>query len=564
MIVLRARERSSGDFAAWRVEGWALSAAALGAMAWAGHAAAVEPLGAASLAGDVVHLVAAGTWLGALLPLALLLRAAASESGADARPYAVLAIRRFSALALVLMVTIGATGLWNAWVQVGGVPALIGTRYGWLLLAKIALLVPVLLLAAANRQSLPALSGDGDTVGRPAMARLSRFLRCELGLALAIVLVTAALSVSIPGAHDSPRWPLTYRLSYDAVAAIPGVKARLFIGSQLAFLGILVAIVGWLLRGLRIPLVGGGALALAAGLWIALPPLAVDAYPTTYVRSPVPYQAASITRGLGLYGANCAVCHGSSGKGDGPGGAGLVRRPADLTAPHTGQHTAGDLFWWITHGITAAGMPPFASALVPDDRWDVINFLRALSAGDQARGLAGPVEQERPWLVAPDFSFAVGPTPPRSLRDLRGRWMVLVVLFSMPESAPRIAQLAAAYPEIEFAGAEVLAVPINGESRIITRLGGKPAILFPVATEGAGDIVPAYSLFSRTPGSSQDLSAMRPPRHAEFLIDRQGYIRGRWLAGDKGPGWIDPKALLAHIRILDREAPSALPDEHVH
>ncbi len=563
LLVLGARERSSADFAAWRIEAWLLSAATLGAMAWAGHAAAVEPLGAVALASDAIHLVAAGTWLGALLPLASLLRAASSPSGADARPYAVLAIRRFSALALVLMIAIAATGLWNAWVQVGGVPALIGTRYGALLLAKVALLLPVLALALASRRALPALSGDGATVGRPAMARLSRFVGYELGLALGIVAVTAALSISVPGAHDSPRWPLSYRLSYDAVAAIPGVKARLFIGSQLAFLGVLVGIVGWLLRGLRIPLIGGGALSLAAGLWIAIPPLAVDAYPTTYVRSPVPYQAASITRGLGLYASNCAVCHGASGKGDGPGGAGLARPPADLTAPHTGQHTAGDLFWWITHGIPPSGMPPFAASLGPDERWDVINFLRALSAGDQARGLAGPVERERPWLVAPDFSFAVGPAPPRSLRDFRGRWMVLVVLFSLPESAPRMAQLAAAYPEIEFSGTEVVAIPVNGESRIITRLGGRPVILYPVATEGAAEIVPTYALFSRTPGSSQDLLAVSPPRHAEFLIDRQGYIRGRWVSGE-GAGWIDPKDLLAQLRLLDREAPSALPDEHVH
>ena len=39
------------------------------------------------------------------------------------------------------------------------------------------------------------------------------------------------------------------------------------------------------------------------------------------------------------------------------------RVPADLTAAHTGQHTAGDLYWWITHGIARSGMPPFGGAL---------------------------------------------------------------------------------------------------------------------------------------------------------------------------------------------------------
>ncbi len=35
--------------------------------------------------------------------------------------------------------------------------------------------------------------------------------------------------------------------------------------------------------------------------------------------------------GRALYEANCLTCHGASGKGDGPGAAGLTRRPADLT-----------------------------------------------------------------------------------------------------------------------------------------------------------------------------------------------------------------------------------------
>src|SRR3990172_7089860 len=63
---------------------------------------------------DVLHLVTAGAWLGSLLPLALLLRRAASEAGADARPYAVLAVRRFSRVALAAMLLIIASGLLNA------------------------------------------------------------------------------------------------------------------------------------------------------------------------------------------------------------------------------------------------------------------------------------------------------------------------------------------------------------------------------------------------------------------------------------------------------------------
>jgi putative copper export protein len=92
--LLRERSTSAADWLAWRAEGAAVGA---GAMAWAGHAAAVDPAArpGAALA-DAVQVIAAGVWAGALLPLAWLAAAASRENGADARPYAVLAVRRFS------------------------------------------------------------------------------------------------------------------------------------------------------------------------------------------------------------------------------------------------------------------------------------------------------------------------------------------------------------------------------------------------------------------------------------------------------------------------------------
>ena len=458
------------------------------------------------------------------------------------------------------MLLIALTGTWNTWVELGGVPALVGTRYGRLLLVKIALLGAVLGVAVVNRRRLlPALSGDGATVGRPAMARLSRFLTWELALGFLMVLIAAALSLTVPGIHDTVWWPFSYRLSYDAVAALPGTNARLLIGSQVAFVGLLALVVASMRRRHRDLMIGFGVVALVTGLWIALPPLAVDAYPTTYRRSPLPYEAQSIARGVTLYADRCALCHGRDGKGDGPGGAGLPRTPADLTAPHTAQHTAGDLFWWITHGIKTAGMPPFSETLDEDQRWDLINFLRALSAGEQAHRLTPVVERDGPRVVAPDFGYAVGPTPPQRLKDLRGRRVALVVLFTLPESRARMERLAETYRAIELSGGEIIAVPMSADPTIIGRLGAKPPIFFPVVTDGAAEIVATYLLFSRTADSPA------PPRHVEFLVDRQGYLRARWIPDSGGPGWSDVAALRAQIRALDQERLSAAPpSEHVH
>jgi putative copper export protein/mono/diheme cytochrome c family protein len=565
LLLLREREPSSADRIAFRGEAWLLAAVGAGAMAWAGHAAAVEPQGLAAALLDACHVIAAGAWFGALLPLAGLLRAASAESGADARPFAVLAVRGFSRVALALMLVVVGTGAANAWFQVGSVPALVGTRYGWLLLAKVALLIPVLVLARQNRRLLPRLSGDGATVGRPAMARLGRFVAGEAALALAILLVTTALSVSPPAVHDAIGWPFALRFSWEAAAQVPGGPARVLVGAQVAFVGVLALIVGLLLRPWRGLLCGAGGLALVAGLWVALPPVSVDAYPTTYRRSAVPYQAVSIANGAALYRAHCATCHGAAGRGDGPGGAGLPKPPADLTAPHAADHTAGDMFWWLTHGIPAGGMPPFGAALGEEERWDLINFIRALAAGERARQMTAVVQPSRPWLVAPDFTIAVGPAPPRGLKELRDRWMVHLVFFTLPASRPRLIQLAEAYNTLQATGTEVIAVPLDDGARIIRRLGGRPPLLYPVITDGAGEIATTYALLARGLGPRELSPRVVPPAHVEFLLDRQGYVRARWLPGAPGQGWETLQTLVDQILLLDKERPAGPPpDEHVH
>jgi putative copper resistance protein D len=558
------------DQAAFGIEAWLLALSALGALGWAGHAAAVEPWALAASLSHALHLAGAALWLGALPWLALLLRAGAREGGADSRPWAVIAARRVSRLALAVMIGLLATGLWNTWTHVGDFPSLVGTRYGLLLLGKLAVLALVLGLAAFNRRRLlPALSGPAAAVGRPAMARLARSVWGEWSLGLAMLALVAVLIGTPPGRHETPWWPLDWRLDYPVTIGLPGVRTRFLIGSQVALLGLLAMVVGLLLPRRRAAVAAAGAGVLVVGLWTALPPLAVDAYPTTYRRPAVTYQALSVARGRELFAAHCVRCHGAQGRGDGPDGVGLPRRPADLTAPHTNEHTAGDLFWWLTHGIPRGGMPGFAGALGEEERWDLINFLRALSAGTQARSLTPVVEPGRPRLVAPDFSFTVGPGPTLALKDFRGRRSVLLVFFDLPLSRERLDRLARAYQGLQGLGAEILAVPLDPAPGILARLGADPRILFPVITEGAAEIAATYDLFGQTlagPGMASESpgASTEGRRPVEWLVDRNGYLRARWIPGEPGPGWEDPAALVNELQQLAREAPAPPPDEHVH
>jgi putative copper resistance protein D len=244
------------------------------------------------------------------------------------------------------------------------------------------------------------------------------------------------------------------------------------------------------------------------------------------VRPAVPYHALSVADGARLYQQHCAACHGVAGYGDGPAGLALPRRPADLTAKHTADHTAGDLFWWLTHGIEDSPMPGFEDRLTEEERWDVINFLRTLAAAEQARPM-GALVDATPWLVAPDIAFGIGVGPPETLKEHRGWAMVHLVLFTLPASLPRLEELDRAWGTIGPAGARVIAVP-QADADDVSRQLDLRAVNFPIAVEGAEEIAETYALFRRTL-ASEGLPPVPP--HLEFLIDRQGYIRARWIPG---------------------------------
>lgn len=163
-------------------------------LAWVSHAAAAsaQPLG---LLGDALHLCAASFWIGGLLPLAIFLtRARASLSlGEQTLPV----LQRFSTLSLTCVGVLIASGISNSWLLVGSIHALLTTRYGWLLLAKLATFGILVCLGARNRFVIKTrLTRVSET------ADLLTQLRCnvigETCLALAVVTIVACLGVTPP------------------------------------------------------------------------------------------------------------------------------------------------------------------------------------------------------------------------------------------------------------------------------------------------------------------------------------------------------------------------------
>ena len=109
----------------------ALSGLGLALQAWHGHAAAMgDPV---LLLCGIVHLEAAGAWLGGLPPLLLLVGIAPPRVGAAGA-------RWFSPLGKWCVVGVVGSALVQGWSLVGDVPGLVGTAYGWVAGGKLLLL----------------------------------------------------------------------------------------------------------------------------------------------------------------------------------------------------------------------------------------------------------------------------------------------------------------------------------------------------------------------------------------------------------------------------------------
>ncbi|MCA9780957.1 MAG: cytochrome c, partial [Candidatus Eremiobacteraeota bacterium] len=87
-----------------------------------------------------------------------------------------------------------------------------------------------------------------------------------------------------------------------------------------------------------------------------------------------------IERGAKLYQANCALCHGSIGKGDGDGGASLDPAPTDLTQPGIYKYGHRELAIFRTEkfGIDGTGMAGWDGILSDEELWCITHYVMFL------------------------------------------------------------------------------------------------------------------------------------------------------------------------------------------
>jgi mono/diheme cytochrome c family protein/uncharacterized membrane protein len=510
----------------------------LASLAWAGHGASTPGLaGDLHLAADFLHLLAAGLWLGTLPALILFLAEGRHSGGPNWAAVAATATRRYSNMAIASVTALLAGGVVNTWFLAGTLPALVGTEYGRLLLTKIGLFIAMLIVAAVNLLRLTPRLARGGTpnIFRRTVARLQSNAGIETALGLGVVAVVSVLGTVPPGLHAEPEWPFPFRLAIDALTVGSRISAALL--ALIACVCTIAAVATAAAGRYRRTAAFGVALALCLIVgWLPLRPGIEPAYPTSFYAAAQPYDASSVVHGAGLYVDNCAPCHGATGRGDGPAASRLPIRPADLTEPHLFAHSPGDLFWWVSHGMDEGVMPGFADVLSPNQRWDVINFIRARAAG----ALAAGVEPEITTAAAPevpDFAFEAGGTQ-QTLQQTLEKGPVLLVLFSPPTPTARLRQLAAAQSQLGAVGLQIIAVSLAPAPE------ANPEEGLPLVVRVSSDVLATLALFR----VADDGGA------TELLLDRAGDIRARWTRNMPG-GLPAPDMVAMHAEHIAHTAP---------
>jgi mono/diheme cytochrome c family protein len=93
------------------------------------------------------------------------------------------------------------------------------------------------------------------------------------------------------------------------------------------------------------------------------------------LKNPLTATAASVSRGKTLFDTNCVMCHGETSMERGRVGKKLVPPPPGLDHEKLKGLSDAAIFKAVTLGF--GRMPPFQDKLTPEERWSLVNFLRA-------------------------------------------------------------------------------------------------------------------------------------------------------------------------------------------
>jgi len=505
----------------------ALAAIALAVQPMLGHAGALDgSIGTTLIISEAMHLLAAGAWLGGLLPLFITIGTLPHNAAATA-------CRNFTPVGLSAVLVLIGTAVVQVTEFMGGLPGLFGTGYGQTALVKLGLFILLLGLAALNRLALTdRLAGTTTDV---AVRHMRVSIATETVLGALVVITAAILASQTPATHEQPVWPFAWRPSLS-VFYEPNLRGEVIVAIFATGISITIAIISVIWRKVRWPALAVAAIILA----LAIPHLDllfVEAYPTSFFTSPTEFAATAIAHGAKLFAANCTACHGNDGRGDGPAAKSLPTPPADLTAEHLWAHSDGDLFWYISHGFQAPeggiAMPGFAGTLSGEARWDLIDYLRAHNAGESMRNTG----QWTHPLPVPQFDVTCADGRTIDLDDLRGRVLRIIAASGKNETVP-----------MSPPGADLTTILLTREQT------GRPDPATCVASEP--ETWDSFAILSGVPNGAL--------AGEQMLVDQNAWLRTVRRPGDPDD-WVNEQILAAAIHdISAHPIAAATAGGHVH
>ena len=170
---------------------------AIGSLSAQGHASTTGTP-AVQVPVDALHAAMASAWIGCLAIIAVYLLRLPRVAGAGGRLVGGLALARFSALAVIAVALLVATGVVRAFGQMSSPADLWETSYGWTILVKVGLLAVAIVLALRARRVVSAIRRRPGPPNTATLAIVRRNAWVEVGITLVIVAFSALLVGQVP------------------------------------------------------------------------------------------------------------------------------------------------------------------------------------------------------------------------------------------------------------------------------------------------------------------------------------------------------------------------------
>ncbi len=139
--------------------------------------------------------------------------------------------------------------------------------------------------------------------------------------------------------------------------------------------------------------------------------------PYAGMTNPLQNSYAVLDSGKAIYTRECQVCHGCSGRGEGPYRTGLEPLPPDFGDGSYGDFTDADYFWRLEVGVPWSAMPTWGLQYSADELWTVVHYLRTTFTQTEP---SLPKLPEGPGLHLPAVVQAAGDARDRVVRAWQG------------------------------------------------------------------------------------------------------------------------------------------------